>query len=164
MTTKILSGTRVPDVQLVRIDDNEFQFISTASLFADGPAIIIGIPGAFTPVCHRQHVPDFVAHADELRASGYGLLACIAPNDPFVLQMWSRTVDPQGNILFLSDGNLDWTNAVGLARTERKLCLGMRSERYMMNITNGVIQRLRVEPGMMDFTCTRAQDALTPLD
>jgi peroxiredoxin len=158
--TQILSGLPIPDVQLGALENDAVVFLPARSLFAGRRAIVIGVPGAFTPVCTRQHVPDFVKNAGTLRASGFDFLACIAPNDPFVLKMWARDVDPQGKLRFLSDGNLDWTNALGLGSLERKLCLGQRSQRYMLVVENGQIARAKIEPSVLDFSCTGAQHVL----
>ncbi len=160
---KFITGQPVPNVRLGFIQDDQVRFVSAPSLFAGRRAIVIGVPGAFTPVCTHQHVPDFVRNADRLRASGYDLLVCIAPNDPFVLRMWSGNLDPDGKLRFLSDGNLDWTTALGLGSTERDLCLGQRSQRYMLNIEDGILGRLRVEAGILDFSCTR-MEAVTELE
>lgn len=154
----ILNGSRVPAVMLGRLDGKAVRSVSTAKLFAYGQAVIMGIPGAFTPVCTRRHIPEFVQSADRLTAAGYSHLVCIAPNDPFVLQTWARQVDPKGKIEFYSDGNLEFSRALGLLEQVSHLYLGWRSTRYLMVTSDGVIQRLRVEKDVMDYQCTQAQN------
>lgn len=120
----------------------------------------MGIPGAFTPVCTQHHIPEFVASADRLTASGFSHLICIAPNDPFVLKAWAQQIDPQGRIEFYSDGNLEFARSLGLLEQVTHLYLGWRSSRYLMVTDGGVIRRLRVEKDAVHYDCTKPQNAL----
>src|SRR5579872_6727245 len=145
----ILNGSRVPAVVLGRLDGNAVRSVSTARLIAYGRAVIMGIPGAFTPVCTQRHIPEFAQSAEKLTAAGYSHLICIAPNDPFVLDAWARQVDPSSRIDFYSDGNLEFTRALSLLEQVSHLYLGWRSSRYLMVTSDGVIQRLRVEKDVL---------------
>ncbi len=156
----IVNGGSVPDVQFGRMAGSEVQSVSARELFAFGRSVVLGIPGAFTPVCTKQHVPDFVKNADRLRASGISHLICVAPNDPFVLDVFARKIDPNNKIEFLSDGILDFASALNLKAKNQKLFVGWRSERYLLVIENGLIAKLRVEPNILTYSCTRAIDAL----
>jgi 2-Cys peroxiredoxin 5 len=158
----VITGGRVPDVELAYLSGDEIVSVSTSDLFANVKSVVIGIPGAYTPVCANQHIPDLLHSIDKLKTAGFDLLVCIAPNDPFVLDAWSKAVDPQAKIRFLSDGNLDFCNALGLSAVHRKLHLGRRPERYMLTIHDGVIQRLKVERSIFSCTVSRASTALDP--
>lgn len=158
----ILNGSRLPGVPLARLEGKFIRTVSTERLFAYGQAVVMGIPGAFTPVCTRRHIPEFVQSADRLTAAGYSHLVCIAPNDPFVLDAWARQVDPMSKIEFYSDGNLEFTRALGLLEQVSHLHLGWRSCRYLMVTADGIIQRLRVEKDVLDYHCTRPGDLLCP--
>ena len=82
------------------------------------------------------------------------MIGCIASNDPFVLQQWSKEIDPENKVTFLSDGNLEFAAALGLLQTEQSLFLGTRSERYSQSIENNLIKRLKVETSIFDVSCT----------
>jgi peroxiredoxin len=125
----ILNGSRVPAVLLARLENNTIRTISTEKLFAYGQAVVMGIPGAFTPICTQRHIPEFVQNAERLTAAGYSHLVCIAPNDPFVLDAWARRVDPLSKIEFYSDGNLEFARSLGLLEQVSHLYLGWRSSR-----------------------------------
>lgn len=157
---RIWTGRRIPDVKFGYVEAGEIRSVSANSIFAFSRSVAIGIPGAFTPVCTKRHIPDFIKNAEKLRASGYSQLICIAPNDPFVLAEWAREVDPEQKLRFLSDGNLDFTRMLGLLKENREYFLGYRSERYMMIVHNCTIARLRVEADILSYTCTTADDAL----
>lgn len=135
----ILNGSRVPAVPLARLENGTLQTMPADRLFAYGRAVVMGIPGAFTPVCTQRHIPEFAQSAEKLTAAGYSHLICIAPNDPFVLDAWARQVDPSSRIDFYSDGNLEFTRALGLLEQVSHLYLGWRSSRYLMVTSDGVI-------------------------
>jgi len=149
---------------LAHLVDGAVEFVSTRALFAKRKSIVVGVPGAFTPVCTRQHVPDFIRNADKFRASGYDHLVCVAANDPFVVAAWAATIDPKGKLSYFADGNLKLARALGLLCREEALGLGERSQRYLMMVDDGVITRLRVEPSILVFTCTGSEEALVSDD
>ena len=159
-----LSSYRVPDVRLGYLDDGEIRSVSASKFFAEGRTIILGIPGAYTPVCSTRHVPDFVQSADRFKTLGFNRLVCIAPNDPFVLDAWSREMDPERKLRFLSDGNLEFTHELALESVNPELFVGMRSERYLMVVEDGNIVRLRIEPNILTYSCSTADDALSVAD
>lgn len=164
MKPELFVGGQVPNKTLGLLKDGEIQAIDAQMVFSHGKVVAIGVPGAYTPVCTEQHIPDFVRNATKLKQSGYGKLICIAPNDPFVLERWARELDPYGRILFLADGNLEFARALGLIAELPSLFLGERCERFMMITVNGIIQKLRVEPNVLTYSCTRSEDALSSDD
>lgn len=154
----VIVGGPIPDVQLCLMDGEELRPVSARVLFAHGRVVVLGVPGAYTPICTRQHVPDFVRNADRMLASGYTNLFCIAPNDPFVLDVWARQLDPKRKLQFVSDGNLEFARQLGLHQQARNLFLGWRSERYLMIIERGIIMKLRVEPNILTYSCATSAD------
>jgi len=155
-----LIGGEVPKTTLGLLKDGEIQAIDARMVFSNGKVVAIGVPGVYTPVCTERHIPDFVRNAAKLKRNGYGKLICIAPNDPFVLERWARELDPYGRILFLADGNLEFARALGLTAELPSLYLGERCERFMMITVNGKIQKIKVEPDVLTFSCTGSEDAL----
>ena len=123
-------------------------------------AVVVGVPGAFTPVCTREHVPGLVAQADRLRASGVDYVICVTPDNPWVTKAWSHEVDPAAKLMFLSDDNLALARALGVNVVDQRLCLGETSSLYMLLVDRGLVRRLSVEPRVSDLTCTRAQDVV----
>lgn len=151
-------GQRVPDAMLAEMRDGVPAPVHTEALFSGRAAVVLGVPGAFSPVCSQRHLPDFIANAERLKASGLGHLFCIAPNDPWVLEQWARQIDPEGKVRFLSDGNLDFTRRMGLQARHEHLHLGDRSQRYTMIVRNAVIEKLAVESNILDYTCARSSE------
>jgi 2-Cys peroxiredoxin 5 len=160
MTPRITVGDRIPQAALGRLVNGEVQRVFLDDVLKDRRAVIVGVPGAFTPVCSCEHVPDLLANADRLRMAGMDEVICIAPNDPWTIEAWAERIDPSGKLLFLSDGNLSFARALGVTVVDYKNMLGERSARYMMIIGRGIVHRLSVEPQLTTLSCTRAQDVV----
>lgn len=146
MSKDVVLGGKIPNVNFGYLDEGQVRSISARKVFEYHRAIVLGVPGAFTPSCTQLYVPDFIRNAARLRASGFSELICIVPNDPFVVKAWADMLDPQRKLTFLSDGNLDFATALGMTSHDRQLFGGKRCERYLMTVEDGVIVRLRSEP------------------
>ena len=107
---------------------------------------MVAVPGAFTPTCHLKHLPGFVNRADEIKAKGVDRVACLAVNDVFVLDAWSKASGGQGKVLFLADGNCEFTKAIGMDLDASGFGMGSRSKRYAMIVDDGVVKTLLLEP------------------
>jgi 2-Cys peroxiredoxin 5 len=160
MTPRISAGDRIPQAQLGRLVDGVVRQDTLPDLLQGRRAVVVGIPGAFTPVCTCEHLPDLLANVERLRGAGIHHVICVAPNDPWALDAWAERVDPAGKLLFLSDGNLSLARALGVNVVDHKDMLGETSARYMMIAGGGLVHRLTVEPNLMKLTCTRAKDVV----
>lgn len=141
-----LVGAPVPKALVAAIHDGKIMPVDIFDLVQQGQYLIIGVPGAFAPVCTTDHLPTLVAYADRLGLSGFTRVYCVAASDPFSVAHWAETIDPQGKITFLSDGNLNFAKAIELDCGAEELFMGRRSQRYLMNVRDGKVTRLRVEP------------------
>lgn len=140
-------GERLPESKLQIMSDEGVQSLSTGELFKGKRAVLFAVPGAFTPTCSDAHLPDFLQRADEIRAKGVDLVACVAVNDVFVMAAWGRAQGVGDRILMLADGNGEFTRAMGLELDATGFGMGRRSQRYAAIVEDGVVQVLRVEPG-----------------
>jgi peroxiredoxin len=155
-------GQTLPTGMLYRRGEQRLEEVSTQDLFAQRTLVIFAVPGAFTPTCSEEHLPGFIAQADALKAAGVDEIVCIAVNDPFVMRAWAQAHDVDADITFLSDGNGDWTQAVGMQRDMRKAAMGTRSKRYAMVVADGVLTWLGVdESGLVN---SRAEAVLAALN
>ena len=153
-------GKRVPPIALGVVENGEIRRRALEGLLAGKRAVVVGVPGAFTPVCTREHLPDFIISAERLRAGGIDLMLCVTPNDPWTTAAWAQQLDPGGTLVFLSDGNLDLAEAIGARFRDTEHFMGWRSRRYLMQTENAVIKRLTIETQPLALTCTRAQDVM----
>lgn len=153
-----LVGQRLPSVRLGEMIDGQMRTVRALDVLGSGSAVIVGMPGAFTPVCSGRHLPSLVQNADRLRASGAAHVVCIVTSDPWSTDAWARIIDPQRKVRFLADGNLSFARALGLTTHEPRLMLGERSERYMLTVRDGAIESARVEETVHDVSCTNIDD------
>ena len=102
--------------------------------------------------CHLKHLPGFIKNIDAFKAKGVDTVACVAVNDPFVLGAWEEASGGKGKVLFLSDGNAEFTKKLGLEFDGSGLGLGTRSKRYAMLVQDGVVKALNIEgsPGVAE--------------
>ncbi|KNY21849.1 peroxiredoxin [Methylobacterium sp. ARG-1] len=117
---------------------------TTDDVFKGRRVVLIGVPGAFTPSCHRNHLPGFVAKKDEILARGVDAIAVTSVNDVFVLDAWAKASGAEG-LEFLADGNADFAKAIGLEMDGTGFGLGIRSKRYAMLVEDGVVKILNIE-------------------
>lgn len=143
-------GQKIPEMKLKMADGQD---VSTTELFRGKKAVLFAVPGAFTPTCSDYHLPGFVESADEIRARGVDLIACVAVNDHFVMAAWAKARQTGDKILMLSDGNGDFARTLGLEMDARPFGLGIRSKRYAAVIEDGVVRSLKVDsPGKLEMS------------
>lgn len=152
MTIQI--GDRLPDATFKVSRDGDMVDVSVEELTKGKEVVLFAVPGAFTPTCHAKHVPSYLQHYDALKAKGVDTIACLAVNDPFVLAEWAKTTGTGDKIMLLSDGNAEFTKALGLDFDGSGFKLGTRSKRYAMVVEDGVVKSLAVEeaPPMMEVS------------
>ncbi len=154
-------GQPLPEGTLFMFGKAGIEAIPTGELFRGRRVVAFAVPGAFTPTCSDAHLPGFIVHADELRATGVEEIICLAVNDPFVMRAWWQASGEPEGIRFLSDGNGDWTMALGMLRDMRKAAMGMRSARYAMLVEDGVPRWFGVdETGLANSTAEAVLEAL----
>jgi len=127
---------------------------TTDDIFKGKKVALFAVPGAYTPTCSNLHMPSFVNNAAAIKAKGVDTIAVTAINDVFVLDAWKKATNADGKVDFLSDGNGEFTNAIGMGFDGSGLGLGTRSKRYSMLVDNGVVKSLNVEdsPGQCSIS------------
>lgn len=63
---------------------------TTTIVAKDKKIVIVAVPGAFTPTCSANHVPGFIAKAEELKSKGIDQVVFIAHNDAYVMSGWGK--------------------------------------------------------------------------
>jgi peroxiredoxin len=137
-------GDHLPQVTFRVSGPEGPQAKTTDDVFKGRRVVLVGVPGAFTPACHRNHLPGFVAKREEILARGVDAIAVTSVNDIFVLNAWQQQSGAEG-IEFLADGNGDFAKALGLDMDGTGFGLGIRSKRYAMLVEDGVVRVLNVE-------------------
>jgi peroxiredoxin len=138
-------GDRLPEVSLRQLTPDGIKSVSITDLTKGKKVVLFAVPGAFTPTCSEKHLPGFVEQADAIRAKGVDAILCVAVNDPFVVGAWEKARNVGGRVNMLSDGNAEFTRALGLDFDGSGVGLGTRSKRYAMIVDDGVVKTLMVE-------------------
>jgi peroxiredoxin len=125
---------------------------TTDEIFKGKKVALFAVPGAFTGVCSKQHLPSVVQNADQLKAKGIDTVAVTGVNDISVLDAWKKSSGAE-KVEFLSDGNAEFAKAIDLTLDLAGAGMGTRSKRYSMLIDDGVVKKLNVEePGKFEVS------------
>ena len=138
-------GDRLPDTTFMTMSAEGPKPMKTADVFGGKKVALFAVPGAYTPTCHGQHMPGFVARYDDFKSKGFDTVACTSVNDIFVLTNWAKDSKADGKILMLADGSADFAKKIGLDIDLGGRGLGVRSKRYSMIVEDGVVKALNVE-------------------
>ena len=136
-------GESIPSVEITVISDGEQKTVSASDYFSDKKAVLIAVPGAFTPTCSEAHLPGFVIKHDEVKAKGIDEIVCLSVNDSFVMKSWQAAQNAE-NITMLADGGASFTKALGMELDTADFG-GVRSKRYSMVVDNGTVSILNAE-------------------
>jgi peroxiredoxin len=137
-------GDRVPSGSFMTMSADGPKPVTTDELFKGKKVVLFAVPGAFTPTCHRNHLPGFVKNADAIKGKGIDTIAVTGVNDVFVMDAWKKASGGDA-IEFLADGSGNWAKALGLSLDMTERGLGLRSQRYSMLVEDGVVKTLNIE-------------------
>jgi peroxiredoxin len=159
MTIKV--GDQLPETTFMTMSPEGPKPASTAEVFGGRRVALFAVPGAYTPTCHKQHMPGFVAHSHEFKDKGVDMIACTSVNDIFVLTNWAKDSGAEGKITMLADGSAEFAKKLGLEIDLTARGLGVRSKRYSMLVENGTVKALNVEEAPPQHDKSSAVNLLT---
>jgi len=140
-------GNPVPSVAVKLVGaDGAIETTSDAAL-AGELVVFFSVPGAFTPTCHVNHLPGFLANLAKFDAAGVTKIVCASVNDVHVMKAWAQASDAMGKIEFLADGNGALADALGMSKDFSQAGMGKRFIRAAMIIRNGVVGGVFPEEG-----------------
>ena len=140
-------GDRLPNATFMTMTADGPKPQTTDEIFKGKKVVLFAVPGAFTPTCHKNHLPGFLTNADKIKQKGIDTIAVTGVNDVFVMDAWKQNTGAAGKIDFLADGSAAFAKAIGLDMDLGERGLGMRSKRYAMVVDDGVVKTLNVEEG-----------------
>jgi len=139
------SGKPVPQVTFHTRKGSEWVDVTTDEIFKGKNVVVFSLPGAFTPTCSSSHVPRYNQLVPAFKAAGIDTVVCVSVNDTFVMNEWQKTQHAD-SIMFIPDGNGEFTEGMGLLVDKDDLGFGKRSWRYSMLVRNGVVEKMFIEP------------------
>jgi glutaredoxin/glutathione-dependent peroxiredoxin len=157
-------GDRLPQTTFRVMTADGAKPKTTDDVFAGRKVVLIGVPGAFTPTCHRNHLPGYIENAASFTEKGVDAIAVTAVNDVFVMDAWAKASGGEGKVEFLADGNGDFAKALGLTLDASGNGLGVRSKRYSMVVDDGVVKSLNVEETAGKADTSGADNLLRTMD
>ena len=159
----IAVGDKLPAATIYKLGSEGPEAVETADFFAGRKVVVFAVPGAFTPTCNAKHLPGYVQHAAAIKAKGVDEIACVAVNDPFVMDAWSKAGSVGDAVTMLSDGNGAFSTALGLTFDGSGFGLATRSRRYAMIVDDGVVKHLAIDPAPPVLEESAAEKTLAAL-
>ncbi len=156
-------GDKVPAATFFVMTEDGPAPRSSDDIFPGRKVVLIAVPGAFTPTCSGNHLPPFIAKADEIKAKGVDEILVTGVNDVFVMGAWAKHTGGTGKVTFLADGSAKFAEAVGLTVDLGERGLGTRSKRYAMIVDDGVIKSLSVDASPGEAIAASADNVLKAL-
>lgn len=143
-------GNAIPSVGIKLVTASGTDDTTTDAVLSAGTVVFFAVPGAFTPTCHVNHLPGFLANIEKFRAHGVGRIVCASVNDAHVMKAWAEASDALGKVDFIADGNADLARALGLAKDFSANGMGTRYARSAMIVRDGKVLDIFVEdvPGV----------------
>jgi len=145
MALKNIEGQRVPEVTFRTRDGSQWKDVKTSDVFAGKKVVVFALPGAFTPTCSSAHVPRYNELLPAFKSKGVDSIVCISVNDAFVMSEWAANQHAK-DIVFLPDGNGEFSEKMGMLVDKSAIGFGKRSWRYSMLVDDGVIKKMFIEP------------------
>ena len=138
-------GDRLPDADLFVPGESGPEKKTVADLFGGRRVVLVGMPGAFTPTCHRNHLPGFLENRDAILEKGIDEILVLSTNDTHVLRAWAEASGARDRVRFISDGNAEFISKAGVATDRSVVGMGMRSKRFAMIVDDLVVTSISVE-------------------
>ena len=141
-------GDTLPNVTFTVMTADGPKPKTTDDVFKGKKVVLFGLPGAFTPTCHKNHLPGYRDNQAALAAKGVDTIAVTSVNDVFVMGAWRDSTGSDGKVEFLADGSAAFAKAIGMVLDLTERGMGVRSKRYSMLVQDGVVKTLNIEEAM----------------
>ena len=155
----IKAGEALPSGNFFKMSGDDVVVFNTDDVFGGKRVLVIGVVGAFTPVCGVRHLPDYLPMADKFKSSGaVDQIVCLCAADPFVMKAWAESIGVQDDkILMLTDNNADFAHILGLSVDLSSLGLARRSTRFTLLADDRRVEEVFVESEFHQVEVTTAE-------
>ena len=139
-------GSYLPNTPVQQLVDGQVLQINLAEFSAGKTIILVSVPGAFTPTCSEDHVPDYLSNISAFWDKGVDEIVILASNDFFVVKAWADQLTVNKYFQFMADGSQKFAGAAGQLLDLTEIGLGMRSQRYAALVRDGQVEQISIEP------------------
>ena len=138
-------GDQIPEENLVVMTEKDGpQGFSLREYCKGKKIVLIGLPGAFTPTCHRNHLPGYLDNYDALKSKGVDEIICFSTNDIFVNSAWIQSLGAAEKVIMLSDSKAEFSKAMGTDYSD-PFGTSIKTQRFSMYLVDTVIRELFIE-------------------
>ena len=138
-------GDQIPEENLVVMTEKDGpQGFSLREYCKGNKIVLIGLPGAFTPTCHRNHLPGYLENYDALKSKGVDEIICFSTNDIFVNSAWIQSLGAAEKVIMLSDSKAEFSKALGTDYSD-PFGTSIKTQRFSMYLVDSVIRELFIE-------------------
>ncbi|MCA1371653.1 peroxiredoxin [Bradyrhizobium sp. BRP14] len=141
--------TRVRDETVEGPNPYRWEVKTTQDYFSGKRVVVFSLPGAFTPTCSTQQLPDFERLYGEFQKLGIESVYCLSVNDAFVMNAWGKALGVE-KVKLIPDGSGEFTRKMGMLVAKDNLGFGMRSWRYAAVVNDGLVEQWFEEGGLSD--------------
>lgn len=153
--------TRVRDESIEGPNPFKWEDKTTADYFAGKRVVLFGLPGAFTPTCSNEQLPQYENMYSDFKKAGIDEVYCISVNDAFVMNAWTKSLGVE-NVQMIPDGTGEFTDILGMLVKKDNFGFGKRSWRFAVVLDDGVVQYPFVEPSQKDNVEEDPYEVSTP--
>ena len=115
------------------------------NFFKNKKVILFGVPGAYTSVCSKKHLPSYINMYEKFKEKGIDHIICVSVNDPFVMNAWGEEHKVNNKVIMMADPFLNFTKDIGADVNKSGRGLGIRSNRYVMYVDDMKVIKLQEE-------------------
>lgn len=139
-------GEKLPSAKLFKLGEKGIDGINSSEYFANKKIVLVSVPSAFSTTCSIQ-LPGYIESSEEILSKGIDEIICLAVNNAFIMKAWENELSASDKVTFLSDGNGEFSKAMGLSADASQIGFGEISARYAAVASNNVLDSVFVEQG-----------------
>ena len=165
----IAVGEAVPDFDLEVTTTEGGETKKLSDILGNGPAVLVGMPGAFTPTCTDRHLPGYYDRAEAFANLGVKNINIVTANDKWVNVAWqqrleecmgSGTSEGSASVQMIADPRGEFLEAIDMIAYLGKE-MGVRSKRFALIVDDGIVKHSAVDAGSEDLQQTTAEEVLS---
>lgn len=154
----VAAGDKIPSVPL--FEGSPGNKVNLAEEAGAGKAIVVGVPGAFSPACSASHVPGFLKSLSAFKDKGYSAVYVTGVNDAFVMKAWGETLGGPSEVRFLADPKGEFASEWDTLFDAAAFFGNSRSKRYAVLVEDGKVTQAFVEPDNVSVEVSAADAVL----